>query len=105
MPLTAEGKTVLLRARVLIETGQEQFVCHAIMHAAEYDGDPEMLRAADRLHSYVMKHNSTATPTLSSWQYENGVGSGSRLMTGAERQDGMRAERVQWITWMLGEDA
>ncbi|WP_105132653.1 hypothetical protein [Burkholderia sp. BE12] len=90
--LTKNERRALIRARDLIEIGKQDMICLAL-NAVAVD-DPALDRAAERMRFYI--HTALdGFATLGGWQLARGIG--------RSKFDAMRADRLAWIDWMLGE--
>jgi isochorismate hydrolase len=87
-------REALRRARHLIKTKQEYFICHALDNVAM--GSPKILsHACEQLKRYV-REALTPVGTLQNWQAHNKMPD--------RGSDQRREDRLAWIDWMLNEE-
>ncbi len=91
MALNDHERTALKRARELVASGRETFICDALKTAAIFDS--ELADASRRLRAYIAVQLDGHT-VLHHWQLANGIDHSF-----IERRD----DRVAWIDWMLAE--
>lgn len=98
MALSDIERKILINARDLIKNRQQFFVCDAIELTALRDEDEDrVMYAKNRLRDYISS-SLGSNMTLGGWLSKR---YGNRWLDMSRIQ---RAIRVQWITWMLGEE-
>ena len=100
MALTAIERKVLRAAQLRIVQQRNVYVCTALRDAASdmaCSGSPEYM-ASQRLRAYIMTQLGSDCGSLEDWCFMN------RLIATSQNPEAMRASRIEWINWMLGDD-
>ena len=94
--MTHDQRKALKRARRLIESGDETYICWALQRVAREDWNYSI--ACTELEEYVVKalggrDETGCSPSLETWQRKNGF-------PRRDRRHG-HEDRLAWIAWML----
>ena len=98
--MNSYGRSLLRRARMLIEHGGYRHVCYAINQAEEeaveraHPDNKRTFSNAARDLRYYISCSLGEYGTLDGWQRRRGLYMG---------EDQIKIDRIRWIDWMLGE--
>jgi len=89
--MTPKQRQALKLAREKIRNGENDMLCFALFDVA--DEHPELTDACCKLTYYIHRQLSVCG-TLVTWQWRHGI---------YHDHDQRRIDRINWISWMLGE--
>jgi hypothetical protein len=92
MAISKVKRQLLIKARERIIWGKNDLICYALMDAARTQ---EEQHASHLLRSYISQQLGGGWMRLEIWQRENGYGNRDRHQ--------VKQDRINWISWMLGE--
>ena len=88
--MTNDKRRALILARAVIQVGREHLICLALEDVAYHN--PELRKACSELENYILC-KLQGYSTLGFWQASRGIDSPTAG----------RIDRINWISWMLGE--